>query len=81
MTKTKQTEHTEAPWTYRPSYHNGEPCGYVVQSGRRVIADLTSSPEDLSVEELNARLGEHSWYHRTINQTRAAIALAEGRGQ
>lgn len=45
-TTTTQTGHTPGPWTYRPAYDNGEPCGYVVQSGVNAIADVLQGEDD-----------------------------------
>jgi hypothetical protein len=41
-----KNQHTLGPWTYREAYDNGEPCGYVVQSGVNAIADVPQGEED-----------------------------------
>lgn len=47
MSETKHRRiFTEGPWNYREAFDNGEPCGYVVQSGVNAIADVPQGEDD-----------------------------------
>lgn len=83
-----ESKHTPGPWNYRSASDNGEPCGYVVQSGISTIADVPQSEDDASLiaaaPDLLAVLeATLPWLPATIRhpikmQVRAILAKAKG---
>lgn len=55
---------TPGPWTYREAFDNGEPCGYVIQSGVNAIADVPQGEADArliaAAPEMLAALKAHA---------------------
>ena len=48
-TQNQTDKATARPWSYRPAFANGEPCGYVVQSGASCIADIPQGEDDAAL--------------------------------